>query len=270
MNEVNKTLYIPLYGKALVSRRGIILHDPKAEEIWDKEAFPLRGKARSKWLALYIGMRSAVFDRWLQKKIDSHPDAMILHIGCGMDSRSLRIGKKQSVWFDIDFPDVIEQRKLHYKESESYRMLGADVRQPQWLDQLPCKQEAIVIMEGISMYLEREELLALLSSVCSRFRNVSLLMDCYTEFAAKASKFKNPINEVGVTTVYGIDDPLVIEKSGLTFLSELSLTPQYLIDQLHGAEKIVFQHLYAGKLANKLYRLYEFESNNRNFKKEET
>ena len=33
MNNVNKTLYIPLYGKAYVSRKGIILNDKKAEEI---------------------------------------------------------------------------------------------------------------------------------------------------------------------------------------------------------------------------------------------
>ena len=32
MNNVNRTLYIPLYGKAYVSRRGVILHDPKAEQ----------------------------------------------------------------------------------------------------------------------------------------------------------------------------------------------------------------------------------------------
>ena len=32
MNNVNKTLYIPLYGKAYVSRKGIILNDKKAEE----------------------------------------------------------------------------------------------------------------------------------------------------------------------------------------------------------------------------------------------
>ena len=34
MDGVNKTLYIPLCGKAAVSRRGILLRDPKAEEIW--------------------------------------------------------------------------------------------------------------------------------------------------------------------------------------------------------------------------------------------
>ena len=34
MDSVNKTLYIPLYGKALVSQKGLFLRDPKAEEIW--------------------------------------------------------------------------------------------------------------------------------------------------------------------------------------------------------------------------------------------
>ena len=41
MNEVNKTLYIPLYGKAYVSKNGMFLCDRKAEEIWDKEGFKL-------------------------------------------------------------------------------------------------------------------------------------------------------------------------------------------------------------------------------------
>ena len=44
MDSVNKTLYIPLYGKSFVSRRAIILSDPKAEEIWTAEGFPLKGR----------------------------------------------------------------------------------------------------------------------------------------------------------------------------------------------------------------------------------
>ena len=37
MDSVNRTLYIPLFGKAYVSRRGLFLSDRKAEEIWDAE-----------------------------------------------------------------------------------------------------------------------------------------------------------------------------------------------------------------------------------------
>jgi O-methyltransferase involved in polyketide biosynthesis len=39
MDSVSKTLYIPLYGKDYVSRKGIILNDPKAEEIWKRRKF---------------------------------------------------------------------------------------------------------------------------------------------------------------------------------------------------------------------------------------
>ena len=68
MDSVNKTLYIPLYGKAYVSRNGLLLRDETAEAIWEKEGFPLKGKAKSKWLAYNMGMRAAVFDRWLEEK----------------------------------------------------------------------------------------------------------------------------------------------------------------------------------------------------------
>ena len=98
MNSVNKTLYIPLYGKAAVSKKGIILHDPKAELIWEKEGFTLHGKAKSKWLTYYMGMRSAVFDRWVREQLENTPEALVLHLGCGMDSRGERIGKKETVW----------------------------------------------------------------------------------------------------------------------------------------------------------------------------
>ena len=50
MDQVNKTLYIPLYGKAQVSRQGIILRDESAERIWAAEGFKLKGKAKPKML----------------------------------------------------------------------------------------------------------------------------------------------------------------------------------------------------------------------------
>lgn len=257
MNSIHKTLYIPLYGKAYVSRKGIILHDPKAEEIWAAEGFPLKGKSKSKWLAYYMGMRSAVFDRWLRAQMEADPSAVILHIGCGMDARCQRVAAQGQMWFDIDFPDVISERKRYYQESEHYKMLGADVRDAGWLVQVPAGN-AIVIMEGVSMYLSPEALRQTMAQLAAHFASVSLLMDCYTEFAAKASKVKNPINDVGVTEVFGLDDPKRVEGSGLRFAREHEMTPANLIDQLQGVEKTIFKALFAGGMAKKLYRLYEY------------
>lgn len=261
MDNVNKTLYILLYGKAYVSKKGIILKDTKAEEIWEKEAFPLKGKSRSKWLAYYMGMRSVVFDQWLMEKMSTLDNPTVIHIGCGMDSRIYRTQSRNVSWYDVDFPDVIKERRRYYAESDEYHLLSADVRDPEWIMNLPDNQDAIIVMEGVSMYIHPDKLKQLLSRLGGYFSNVRILMDCYTTFAAKMSSVRNPINDVGGATVYGIDDPCSLEEdTGLSFVKEHDMTPQYLIDELQGIEKVIFRTIYAGKVSKKTYRMYEFKS----------
>jgi O-methyltransferase involved in polyketide biosynthesis len=261
VNNVSKTLYIPLYGKAYVSRRGLFLADKKAEEIWAQEGFALRGKARSKWLAFYMGIRSAVFDDWLRCQLAQDREATVLHIGCGMDSRVLRVGTSDHPWYDVDFSDVIRERQRWYTPSEQYHMVAGDARNADWLATLPHSQRAIVVMEGLSMYLTAEELQNLLAALAAHFGEVALLMDCYTPLAAKLSRWKNPVHDVGVGQVYGVGDPEAVAAEGLPFLREHDMTPQRFIDQLAGREKRIFQKLYAGAMSHKLYRLYEYGKN---------
>jgi len=258
MDNVNKTMYIPLYGKAYVSRKGIILHDSMAEDIWEKEGFALKGKSRSKWLAYFMAMRSAIYDEWVKRELSDDPGAVVLHIGCGLDSRMMRVGVKNVHWYDIDFPDVIEERRRYYRETDFYHMLSEDMRTAQWKRSIAPDQNAVIVLEGVSMYFRPEELTALLSDICRHFNGVRLLLDCYTQRAAKVSKYKNPINDVGVTKVYGYDAPQALaEKTGYVFVKEHDMTPQTYIDALKGMEKLIYRHLFAGKIAKAMYRMYE-------------
>ena len=259
MNSVNKTLYIPLYGKSYVSKKGLFLDDKYAEKIWENEGFDLKGKSKSKWLAYYMGIRSAVFDEWVKQKLAEKPSAVVIHIGCGMDSRVIRVGKTKSRWYDVDFPEVIDERKKYYSDSPSYKMIGADARDSAWLGSIAENTEAIVVIEGVSMYMSVKQMQALLGNLCSHFDSICLLMDAYTTFAAKMSKKRNPINDVGVTEVYGVDNPKEYQTDTLIFLNEHSMTPQRYIDELKGLEKRIFAKLYAGDFSKKLYRLFEYE-----------
>ena len=258
MDSVNKTLYIPLCGKAYVSKRGLFLDDKKAEELWAAEGFSLKGKARSRWLAFYMGIRSAVFDDWTKEQLSKEKDAAVIHIGCGLDSRVLRVGTVGYKWYDVDFSEVIGERKRYYAENDSYRMLSGDVRQNGWLSDIPERESAVVVMEGVSMYLTADELRALLTELGAHFEKVALLTDCYSVLAASLSKYKNPVKEVGVTKVYGLDDPLLAEGGGIVFVKEHEMTPKRYIDELDGIEKRIFGKLYAGRMSAKLYRLFEY------------
>jgi len=258
MDEVNKTLFIPLYGKSYVSRKGIIIHDPKAEEIWDIEGFKLKGKSRSKWLAYNMAMRARVFDDWTASMLALHSNAVVLHVGCGLDSRCLRVPHGSSSWFDCDFPDVLEVRRRYYEETESYHMTAVDASSPEQVKRLPSGDAAIVILEGISMYLTEAQMRGFFDALRSLYRELYILMDVYTVFGAKASRFKNPVNDVGVTKLYGTDDvDGLLEGLGLKVVKEHSFTPTELVEELKGAEKLFFKMMFTGRTYRKIYRMYE-------------
>ena len=261
MNEVNKTLYIPLYGKSKVSQQGIILNDPSAERIWKEEAFPIRGKSRSKWLAYNMAMRAHVFDDWTDSMLQRSSDALVLHIGCGLDSRYMRVKTSCSEWVDCDLPDVIEIRKKYFRENETYHMTALDASRPEQIGTLPDCNTAIVVLEGLSMYLTNSQVRGLLQALDKRYRELHVLMDVYTEFGVKASRYKNPVNDVGVSKLYGIDDiESITDGLRIRFVKEHSFTPAALVKELAPIDRLFFNLLFRGKLYRKIYRLYELKA----------
>lgn len=260
MNEVNKTLFIPLYGKSRVSEKGIILNDPIAEKIWKAEAFPVHGKSKSKWLAYNMAMRARVFDNWTETMLRVNKNALVLHIGCGLDSRCLRVKEPYVNWIDADFPDVISLRKKYFAENKAYHMLEMDASKPKQIECLPESENVVVVLEGISMYLTNKQVNCLFRALEKKYACIHILMDVYTEFGAKASKYKNPVNDVGVTELYGVDDVRdLLNDTKIKLKSEHSFTPNYLVNELKPSERVMFKMLFAGKLYRKIYRLYELE-----------
>ena len=261
MNEVNKTLYIPLYGKSKVSRQGIILRDPSAERIWKEEAFPIRGKSGSKWLAYNMAMRARVFDDWTDSMLKRSDDALVLHIGCGLDSRNMRVKTPCSEWVDCDLPDVIEIRRKYFQEDETYHMMALDASKPEQIGSLPDHDTAIVVLEGLSMYLTNSQVRDLLQALDKKYRELHILMDVYTKFGVKASKYKNPVNDVGVTKLYGVDSiGRIIDGLRIRFVKEHSFTPAPLVKELAPVDRLFFKMLFTGKLYRKIYRMYELEA----------
>ena len=253
-------MYIPLFGKALVSAKGIILSDKKAEEIWSTQNIGVKGRAASKWLAYYMAMRAAVFDEWVAGLCNNFADCVVLHLGCGLDSRVLRLGSITQPWYDIDLPAVICERHRYYAETHRYNMVSADLTNTDFIRELPPAERAIVVMEGVSMYLTNTQLTGLLSALEQKYKCLSVLMDCYTPFAAKMSKIKNPINTMGKINVYGVASPeKIVQGTQVRFAAEHKLTPDHLVRQLQGNERRLFKALYAGRTASKLYKLYEYQ-----------
>lgn len=127
LKNESKTLFIPLLGKALMSKNKLFLHDPKAEEIILKLDYNFDSLKQSKWLSMYISLRSLLIDELCNQYILKHSNATILHLGCGLDSRYLRVNQNFNTWYDIDYDSVIEIRKKFYSSDSKYKMIGTSI-----------------------------------------------------------------------------------------------------------------------------------------------
>ena len=69
-------------------------------------------------------LRSREFDRHARDFVARRPEAVVVHIGCGLDSRFERVAEGGRVeWYNLDLPDVIELRKkLIGGEGERYHL----------------------------------------------------------------------------------------------------------------------------------------------------
>ena len=110
LKEESKTLFIPLYGKALMSKECLFLKDKKAEEIINKVDYNFKKLKQSKWLSMYMALRAKKIDEICKNYIDKDLNLIVIHLGCGLDSRNLRIGQNVN-WYDIDLKNVIDLRK---------------------------------------------------------------------------------------------------------------------------------------------------------------
>ncbi|OBG14832.1 methyltransferase [Mycolicibacterium celeriflavum] len=136
-----------------------------------------------------VALRGAQFDALITDYMTGHPDATVLHLGCGLHSRAMRLAVPPAVkWFDVDFPQIIALRRQLYTDSGNYRMIGSSITDRGWLDQLPAGGPVLIVAEGVFMYLTPEEVKSLLHRLLDRFDIGELLADLLSPWGPRLSR----------------------------------------------------------------------------------
>lgn len=191
--SVEWTNLVTLYLRAHESRSPHpILGDHAAAEAVDRIDYDFKRMHRSSLPAAnqyLVVLRAKQLDEWCAEFLTAHPDAVVLHLGCGLDGRAFRLAVPPTVrWFDVDQPTVIELRRRLYDETEHYRMIGSSVTDPQWLGQIPTGHPTLVVAEGLLMYLREDEVRALLQRLTDRFDSGEMHFDTLSPRAPLLSK----------------------------------------------------------------------------------
>ncbi|MEL7565954.1 MAG: class I SAM-dependent methyltransferase [Dehalobacterium sp.] len=256
-NEM-ETLIIPLYGKAKMSKAGIF-KDPYAEAAINRLDYDYsRLKIQNKTQVM-LAMRAAIIDDFSKSFIRENPSCLVLHLGCGLDARFMRLGLHAGMWYDLDFPEVIDIKKQLYCETDSYEYIASSVTDLRWLDGIEAvANDVLVIAEGLFMYLSENEIKALFSALESKFRSCIIIFDAYSKLTAKSSKNHPSLKKTGATIKWGVDAPQEIEGyiKGAKHLKTMHLTDKNVIEMLPRNYRSIFKFAGFFKSVREAHRVF--------------
>ena len=182
LTGVKETLLFTLYMRALDYRsRRPVLGDRWAVEVLDRIAGYNRLKVKlfARGDRHLMVLRASRLDAWVHGFLARHPDATVLSLGCGLDSRAFRLDVPDTVqWYDVDYPDVVELRRRLFPQRGNYHLIGSSVTEPGWLDEVPVTGgPVLVVAEGLLMYLTGDDVERLLARITHRFGHGELVFD---------------------------------------------------------------------------------------------
>ena len=220
LSGVAETLLITLYIRAMESQRpDALVKDERAEAI----ARQLDQKSLRKTLALTddfsrvaVILKGREFDRFAQDFLRRHPDAVVVHIGCGLDTRFEREDDGRVEWYDLDLPDVIElRRKLVGGEEARHHFLACSVLDSAWLDTVSGHHQRpfLFLAEGVFMYFEEAQVKSLVLTLKKHFPGAELVFDAFSPFMRWAHNFKVTRTGIGAHLHWALKHGQDLERS---------------------------------------------------------
>lgn len=187
---------MPLYARAVESRRAdAVFQDPRAEELvaqldYDFDRVALRGFHQS---TRVMGTRE--FDRITSQFLVRHPDGVVVHLGCGLDTRFDRVDNGAVTWFDLDLPEVAElRRELGLAAGPTrYHLVGGSALDDAWLAEVAAEtagRSVLVVAEGVLAYFTDEQARSLFGAIAQRLPGAELVFDVFQPWAIRVGNLQ--------------------------------------------------------------------------------
>ena len=215
LSGVPETLLITLYLRAMESQRpDELIRDKKAEELFQKigdEGLYDFNRMKSLHLSeenkLVIILRNREFDRCAREYLARRPDAVVVHIGCGLDTRFERVDNGQVEWYDLDLPDVIElHRRMIGGEGGRYHLLACSALEDAWMEAVSVhrRRPFLFLAEGVFMYFTEAQVKRLVLTLRDRFPEAELIFDAYSPIHVLRHNLQYLISKIKFPTHWGI------------------------------------------------------------------
>jgi O-methyltransferase involved in polyketide biosynthesis len=192
LQGVQKTLMLPLWGRAVFSRfYPEILNDKEAVNIVNSLDYDF-GKVEQtfgEYGGLCYIIRSRKMDDVIKHFVSEHPRATVVNIGAGFDTTFSRIDNGAIHWYDIDLSDVISLRKRIIPEGVRNRYIAKSVFDYSWFRDIRFDVEdgILFVSGGVFYYFTEDKIRDLFIAMAKNFPAGELYFDGQTKTALKIS-----------------------------------------------------------------------------------
>jgi len=157
--------------------------------------------------------RHRIIDDLLRERLAAEPGLTVLLLGAGFDTRAFRL--KGGQWLELDQPALIARKEATLPAGEApnpLQRLAIDFARERLADKLAPwagAAPAVVVMEGVSMYLGPEELRSTLLTLRQTLPGHTLVCDLMTRtFARRYGRgLRRRIKALGGNFAELLDDP---------------------------------------------------------------
>ena len=187
---VEDTLFIPLTGRVYVSKKfPEYFFDQKALEMENLIKNRKIEKKSSQYTMIANVARSYNLDKMAQNFIDKHERCNIVNLGVGLETSYYRINRKNSMFFEVDLPEVIDLREKYLEVGENEKFVKGDLFKLGWCEELDTTLPTLMIVSGVFQYFHENEVLKFITDIKNIFENGELIFDATNKFGISFANF---------------------------------------------------------------------------------
>jgi O-methyltransferase involved in polyketide biosynthesis len=255
-----ETLLITLYAKAQAGNP--LLFDPTAQDILNRVDYDFARLRVPYKTVVLVCQRAKKLDLITQNFLDEHPGGLVLQLGCGLDSRFLRVDDGRVTWYDLDMPAVIDLRRQFFAENERYHMIAASVTDLEWVDTIASGgRPVLVVAEGLLMYLDEVDVRRLVLRLHGTFPGCRLVADVFSRLTARSATNHPALKSTGAAIGWGIDDPRELEAwaPDVRLLEEWYFTDDPDLARLSFWYRLAYRLAGAFRMARRAHRIVYYQ-----------
>ncbi len=251
-----ETLLIVLYAKAQPGNP--LFFDPKAQEILGRVDYDFSKLRVPYKTVVLVCQRAKKLDAVARAFMAEHPNGVVVHLGCGLDSRFWRVDNGQVEWYDLDMPPVIDLRRKFYPDQDRYHLIASSVTDLDWVNAVTAKdQPVLIVAEGLLMYLSESDVKRLVLRLRGVFPGCRLIADVFSRMTARSATKHPSLQQTGANLGWGVDDPHEVENwaPGIHLLEEWYFTQDPDLNRLNLGYRLAYKLAGSFNMVRRAHRI---------------